>query len=326
MSLLGDLAGLFLGHKADKKTNKLSKEQLKIDRDLANRQIDISKYIEEYARKVAGLSGDITDPQGNRTFYNPATGQYETQLGAVPRQVQDASDREELARYTQDQAIRRQGLNDFERMRQRSVGEAGTALQDVLAFKRGVGRVDPERIGSQLRMDRTQAVNAGYDDAARAAQTLQMRTGSSAVGDALTALARNRVRDTANIGSPEIEALQMSDELNNNRQGRLLDIYKLFGDEGRGFYDTAYAPSTHADKAEARLADRMKFDLSKYDLAMGGAGSAAATIGNAQSRGQLGFQNFMGNRVVNPTGKLVGGLDESLEKFMKALASAGGGF
>lgn len=324
MSIIGDVFGLVTGFMADKKTNKLSREQLELDRMLANRQIDVSKYIEELAKRAAAMEGTFTDPYGSGATFDPASGKYTTQLSPEEKAVQDASFREELDRMIKDQAIRRQGLGDFESMRKRSVGEATGALGDINAFKRGVGRIDPTRVGSQIRADRTGAINAGYDDAARAAQTLQLRTGSSAVGDALSALARDRTRTHGTtMGSPELEGLQFAEGINNDRQKNLFDIYKLFGDEGRAFYDAGYQPSGYAESAYNKGADAMKFDLSKLDLAMGGSGTAATTIGNAQALGQQGFQNFMGNRVVNPTGKFAMGMDAALENAMKKIFSGG---
>jgi hypothetical protein len=326
MSLLGDALGLFFANRSDRRTNRLSREQLETDRELTERQIEISRYIEELARSVAGLNGDFYNASGGSAVYNPETGRYEVRMGPQAQRIQNASDEEELARYTGDQRLRREGLEDSERMRERSVGEADTALSNALAFQRGVGRVDPSRIASQLRTDRTGAVNAGYDDAAKAAQTLQMRTGNSAVGDALSALARDRARAIATTaGSPDVEALGIANELNQGKQSQLFDIYQMFGNEGRSFYDAGFGPSTRAAEADAQLADRMKFDLSKYDLAMGGSGNAASTIGRAQALGQNAFQNFMGNRVANPTGRLIGGIDEMFDRLARTMASGGMG-
>lgn len=325
MSLLGDIVGLVSGHKADKKTNKLSKEQLAIDRSLANQQIDISKYIQQLGKDVIAHGSDVTDTYGNRATYDASTGTYKTQISGIQKQLQDASDQEELRRQILDNAIRRRGLNDFEGSRIRSAGEANTALSRLNAFRQGVGRVDPNQVASQLRADRTRSVNAGYDDAERAAQTLQLRTGSSSLTDALANIGRDRARSLATtMGSPELEGMQFAEGINKDREGRLFDIYSALNQEGKSFYDTAFAPSTAADKADARLADAMKFDLSKYDLAMGGEGNAAATIGRAQGLGQQAFQNFMGNRVVNPTGKFLTGLDSALENAVKSIMGSGG--
>jgi hypothetical protein len=326
MSLLGDVGGLISGFISDKKTNKLSKQQLKSDQALTAQQVQMAQFIEGLAKQIVSHGSNVSDSYGNEAYYDPASGTYKTTLSGTQKTLQDASDQEELKRQVLDNAMRRGGLNDFERSRQRSVGEANTALSGINAFRRGVGRVDPNQVASQLRADRTGAVNAGYDDAERAAQTLQLRTGSSSLTDAIANLGRDRARSLATtMGNPELEGDQYARQANSDTQKQLFDVYSMFNNEGKSFYDNPFNPSTAADKADARLADTMKFDLSKYDLAMGGEGSAAAAIGNAQTRGQAAFQNYMGNRVVNPTGKLITGADAAIESAIKAAMSGGGG-
>lgn len=302
------LAGAGLGFLSDRKQNKLMKKQLKIDKQLADRQVDISKYIEQFARQAAGLNGDMSDPFGGYIRFNPATGKYEINLNPQEQAVQEASYGEELDRMTKDQDIRRRGLTDFERLRSQSSNQADIAREDLSAFKRGVGRIDPASVAGQLRADRTRAINAGYDDAERAAQTLQLRTGSSSLSDALANLARDRVRAQAQIGSPELEAIEFSEGINQGRQSGLAGLYDMFGGEARGFYDAQYNPSTYNDAAMARLGDRMKFDLSKLDLAMGGGAQAASSIGNAAAGLRAGTQVYNQGRIHAPGAKLIGAL------------------
>lgn len=303
------LLGAGMGFLADKKANKLAKKQLKIQGKLADRQIDISRYIEEYARQAAGMNGEINDPYGGFARFNPVTGKYELALNPHERAAQDASYGEELDRLTKDQDIRRRGLTDFERMRGKSSTEADIALEDMRAFKRGVGKIDPNAVGGQLRADRTRAINAGYDDAERAAQTLQLRTGSSAVGDALASLARDRARSQAEgMGSPELEGIQFADQINQGRQDNLAGLYGMFGDEARGFYDAQFQPSSYNAEAIARLQDVQKFDLSKLDLAMGGSGAAASTIGDAAAGLRGAQQVYNQSKIHAPGAKLVGAL------------------
>lgn len=326
MSLIADLIGGFLGHKDDKKVNKMTKEQLQIQKDLADRQIELSKYMEELSRQAAGMKGNFTNPYGSGAVYDPATGTWKTQLSPEEKAVQDASYKEELARNTHDQEIRRKGLDDFEKMRERSSTEATGALHDINAFKRGFGKLDEASVGAQMRNDRVGAVNAGYDDAARAAQTLQLRTGNSAIGDALTDIARNRVRDTMQVGSPELEGIQFAQGINDKRSANLYDIYKGFGDEARGFYDAQFAPSGYAQNAYNAGTDAQKFDLSKLDLAMGGSGQAASTIGQASQGINTGYNTMFNNRIANPTGKFIMGASNSIEDAIGQLFSGGMSF
>ncbi len=326
MSIVTDLIGGFMGAKSDAATNKRADEQLRTDRGLARRQIDISRYIEQYAKQAAGMSGDTTDIYGSKTWLNPATGKYEIVMGDLPRSIQSASDQEEAQRYNVDQAIRARGLNDFENMRSRSVGDTTVARERMQNFDRGIGKVDAGQMGSQLRADRTRAVNAGYDDAERAAGKLQLRTGSSAVGDALTNLARDRVRAQSQIGSPELEGMQMAEGMNAQRENANMDRYQTFGNEGRQFYDAQFTPSNREAELFARLGDEMKFDLSKLDLAMGGSGQAASTIGNAAAGLRAGYAATEGNRVANPWGNFIAAGGQNIESaIMKAFSGGMGG-
>lgn len=320
MGLLGSIVGLVSGLKSDKKTNKLNKEELALQRDLANRQIDVSKYIEELSKQIVGRNYNFADPYGGGVSFDPATQTYKTTLNPAEKAIQDTS--YQLQQRQQQAGL--EGLNDYEKLRKQSVGETGTALANALAFRRGVGRADEGRIASQLRADRTGAVNAGYDDAARAAQTLQLRTGNASLGDALSALARDRARAVnTTVGSPEIEAMQLADQTNQAREEQLYKQYGLFGDEARGILTPQASP--YADKAYNQYADAQKFDLSKYDLGLGGSSNAAATIGNAATGEGAAYGQFMKNRIANPFGKFAMGLDSALEDAVKQIFAGGMG-
>jgi hypothetical protein len=325
MPLLPSLVGLIAGYKGDKKANKLAKEQYTRQQGLTDKQTSIADYISQLAQQTANTSSDIYDPSGGFTRYNPATGKYEYALGDARLGIQNASYGEELLRNTTDQQIRRQGLTDAERMRQVSSGRATRALSDIDAARRGVGMVDPNAVAGEMLTDRTRQVNAGYDDAERAAKTLQLRTGSSAVGDALTALARDRVRTQASVGNPNLEGIQAAQELNAPRTQQLYGAYKQFGDEGRNWYDAQFAPSTYEDTGRANLQKGMEFDMNKLDLAMGGNQQAATTIANA-ARGETGaYDAFTKSRVKSPLANLATGYSNMIENAAKQYATMGMG-
>lgn len=318
--LVTSVLGSIFGNKAAKKTNKLTAEQLALDRRLADNQINISNYIQQLSKDLMARGTTQVDPYGGSTGYDEATGTYRTNLGAIPAGLQGASDQEELARYVIDQEIRRKGLGDFERLRGDAAGEADTARTDLADFRRGIGAVDPAALGARIRQDRTGAINAGFDDAARAAQTLQTRTGSSAVGDALTALARNRVRAQAEIGSPEVEALGIADQLNRGRLSDIASRYTSMADRGQQFYDASFTPAPYAGIADAKLADAIKLDLSKYEVGTGGAATAAAGIGSAAAGLRQAFALAEQNRVKNPTGDLITGIGRAIGSFANSKA------
>lgn len=305
-SAVSAVAGLI----SDKNKNKRSKQELDTQRALASRQIDISKYIEDLSRELMSKGTTQVDPYGGTTGYDPATGAYRSTLGPAQQRTQAASDAEEAARLTIDQELRRAGLASSEGLRSDAARASGAALGDIDNFRRGIGRVDPNELASRIRLDRTAAVNAGYDDAERAAQTIQTRTGSSAVADALRRLATDRVRAQAQIGSPEVEGLQLADTLNQGRSTQLGNFYNMFTNEGRDFHDAPFTPAPYAAAADAKIADNMRFDLGKYEVAQGGSGTAAAGIGSAAAGLRQGYQLSEANRVAAPTARFMAGLTD----------------
>lgn len=327
MGILGDIIGGVSGLFSDKKKNKRAKEQNAIAQQLANQQVDISKYIQGLSQELMGRGTSITMPDGSVVGYDAASGTYRAPLSAADRGLQDASNAEELKRLTVDQDMRRGAIQDAEGRRQRAGTEADTAMRDLSLFKQGVGKVDPDTIVSALRSSRTGAVNAGFDDAAKAASMLGARTGSSSISDALSAIGRNRskaIMETA--GTPEVEGLGYADELNKSRLGEKMGLYSRFSDDANKFYDASFAPSDAEDQSYARAIGAQQLDLSKYNTAMGGSGTAAAGIGSAANTSRSGYLASEANRVSNPTGRFASGLDDALGSTIGKLFGGGFGF
>lgn len=309
LGLGAGIAGFF----SDKAKNKRAKEELALQKQLADQQIDISKYIQQLSKDLMAKGTAQVDPYGGRTGYDTATGTYYSTLGEGQQALQRASDAEEAQRLGVDQVLRRRAMQDAEGLRADASSAGRTALGDLQRFKQGVGRVDPERLASIMRLDRQGAVNAGYDDAERAASTLQLRTGSSAIGDALNRIATDRVRAQAQIGNPEVEALTTAEGLNRGRLGDLSGLYDMFSNKGSQYNDVAFTPSPYAAIADSKVADNMKFDLSKYDVAQGGSGTAAAGIGSAAAGIRQGYQLSEANRIHAPLSKFLTGLSNNTD-------------
>jgi hypothetical protein len=277
LSLAGTIASLL----GSNKQYKLSKEALAQQKVLTDRQVELSKYIQGLSTDLMSRGSTQVDPYGGAVGYDPATKTYKATLGGTQAGLQDLSDAEEAQRLGIDQTMRRSAVLDTERNRQLAGGEERRALDELGRFRQGIGAVDAGKLASQIRVNREAAINAGYDDAERAAQTLALRTGSSAAGDALTSLARDRLRARAAVGDPELDALTTAQSINTQRQGDIVGQYGAFADRGLQVPQAAFAPAPYAAEAAAKNADQMKFDLSKYDVAQGGSGTAASTIGSA---------------------------------------------
>lgn len=312
-----DLAAVGAGYFADKKTNKLVKKEFKGQKELTKKQTDIGDYIQQLAKQAATTNSDIYDPSGGYTRFNPETGRYEYALGAEQKGIQGASYAEELARNTIDQQVRRTGMLDAERQRQIASNRADRALTDIDAARRGVGMVDPRAVAGQLQTDRMAQLNAGYDDAERAARTMQLRTGSSAVGDALTSLARDRVRAQASVGNPNLEALEFAEGINAGRTNQNYGIYNNMEQRGSNFYDAQFQPSAYEQLGRENLGKQMDFDMSKLDLGMSGGSQAGATFANAQKGQQNAFAQMMGNRIASPTGSALSGASNAFDAAAK---------
>lgn len=307
-AVLGAASGV-AGYLSDKKKNKRAKEQLKIDRDLANQQIDISKYIQGLSKELVAKGSNVTDPYGNTAGYDAASGSYKAPMRPGEIAVQNASDQEELARNTVDQEMRRRALQEAENRRANAGVEANQAMRDISLFKQGIGAVDPTQLASSMRLARTAAVNAGYDDTARAATTLGLRTGSASVGSALERLSRDRARaQIEGLGNPELEGLQLADEMNKTRLGQKVGLYDMYNTNANQVYDAPFAPSNAADKSFDKSMALAGLDLNKYATAMGGSGTAAAGIGSAAQGQRAGFATSEANRVQAPFANLLGGL------------------
>lgn len=332
MGILGDIGGLigaFKTAKAQKKQNERAKEQLAIDRSLANQQIDISKYIQMLSQQLMQQGSTQVDPYGGTTYYDPATKTYHSTLGPRQQMLQDASDAEEAKRLTLDQYMARNARNDIEGNRQIAAGGERDAFRRAQLFREGVGTVDAGNLASQMRLNRERTVNAGYDDAARAARTLQLRTGSAGLDDAISGLARDRVRSLADIGDPETEGFALAEQANNQRYGNILNDYGVFGNRGSMAPDVSFTPAPYAGIADAKTADQMKFDLAKYEVAQGGSSAAASGIGSAAAGLRQGYAATEANRIPSPWGQAIAAGGQSLDSIIKnifgAVSGGGGG-
>ena len=305
LSLLPGIASTVAGFIDSGEKNEQNKEALALQRESFEEQKKYSEYLKQISDGILAQQGGFTGADGGGVQFDTTTGEASATLSPVRRGIQDASNAEEQARLTIDQAIRRQGLQDAEGNRQ----EDNVDLDNVRArqrnFNSGIGQVDAGQIGSQLRLDRTASVNAGFDEASRNATVLGQRTGNAAIGDSLSRLARERANQIAQtIGSPDIEGLSIAENVNNDRRTNLLSEQNLFSGLANNFKDVGYTPAPYTDIANAGILDQQKLDLGRKEVAMGGNATAAANIGSAAAGLRGAYQQYNDTRIDNRFGNL----------------------
>lgn len=292
---LFDIAGSIAGLLGNQAKNRDAKLQFAQQKDLANSQSGIAGLLQQIAIAQGNKGTGTSDEYGGGAQYDPATGTWKSTLGAPQKAVQDASYSEEAARMSGDQAIRRYGLGQADQLRQGAVGDAQSAQRSYNLFNQGVGAVDPDSIAASMRLSRTGAVNAGYDQAQKAAGTMSLRTGTAA-GDTFAGLARNRAQDLArSAGDPYTEALQLAEGINNSRGQQKLGAYNLFADRGSNFYDAQFNPSTYAQQGQDNAFKSAGLQLDNFNASTGAMGNAAATYGSAAAGLRGGAQQQMQN-------------------------------
>jgi hypothetical protein len=268
---------LFGGLGANAAAKRDKEEQRGYASRIGNNVNDINAYVADLMRMQPGING----ADGSSISYNPATGQWENKLSGREQTLQGANDQEALARDTIDQFIRRQGMVDAERIRGDAATRAGSAADGVDAFQRGVGTVDPTAVGRMMEVDRTSAVNAGYDDVQRGLNRISLRSGADGTA-AATALARNRSNDIARTrGSPALEGLSFAQGFNNTEGNTRMNNYGAFAGAGSRVQDSGFGATDRFGAALDRTTQQQGFDLTRRQTGIQGKAAGAQLLSNA---------------------------------------------
>lgn len=94
----------------------------------------------------------------------------------------------------------------------------------------------------------------------------------------------------------------------------------MFNANANNVYDASFTPAPYAEIAAARGQDAQKLDLSRYEVGMGGSGTAAAGIGSAAAGLRQGYQLSEANRIHSPTGALLRGIGANADSLAASLA------
>ncbi len=263
------LYGAVAGNKANKKALSQQEQQYQT-------QLQIQKEQQAIAREMMqlGIATQI-DARGNVTAYDKATNTWKTVLAPTQQRIQNLSDREQIQQLNIDAPVNRAEslINAIARQREGSTANTALAqLQNQLARP-----TSGSAIASSLRRSREDAVNKGFDSVSSAALTQALRSGGSA-GAITSSLAKARSQAIAStMGSPDIEGLQLAEDINANKLASLGNLYNALAARASGGGGATFNPVSIASNADAATAAAMQRQQNTATLA----GQLFGSSGNA---------------------------------------------
>lgn len=268
--LLSGLMGASSAKKAQDKQNALEAEQLAQQTALGNRQLDLATL-----QNKQGMAGTV-DANGNHMYYDDATNTWKTDLGTDGKRQLYATNHETMEQLGPDAAASRQERTAAADRRYREGSVADTTLSQYARDQANGGKYSPSSIESALRLSRTGAVNAGYDQVSSNASLAAARAGGAAGnGAALSAMAKARAQTLAEtMGTPYVEGIQTAEGLNNAASGQKLSEYNTLAGRASNVDGAPTATDTVSPAIAAAIASQ------KSGAASGNAQSAS-TIANA---------------------------------------------
>lgn len=269
-SMASSAGGAIMANNSAKRQQALEQQAYEQQRALSDRQLDLQDKINKQS-----LATTI-DALGNVTYYDEATNTWKSLLAPTQQNIQNLSDAETIAQLKGDAPRARieDILNAMRRSREGSV--ADTALyqvQDRLANPVNAGSLE-----SALRLNRQQAVNAGFDQVGSNLATQALRSGATGGGALATALAKGRSQAYAQtMGSPQTEALQLADDLQANRVGNSMNAYSSMRSLATGAPATTFNP-TNVGASLSNALSNAKAGALQGGQAAGQLGQSAASI------------------------------------------------
>lgn len=240
ISGLASIGSALLGSSAQKKALRLQAEEAARQNLIDQKQLALAERMIDL-----GLATQI-DAQGNVTTYDEATNTWKVIPSEKQAQLQAASDDELLRQLNIDAPMARGEALRNSAMRGREASVADGQLADIQSTLAGRGRVDPNAVGSQLRMARQQAVNTGFDEVGRALSTMNLRSGATGAGQAAQ-LGRARAQALAQtMGVPDLEGLQFAEGINASRLADKINNYGAIASRASNAQGFSFSPSSVA--------------------------------------------------------------------------------
>ncbi len=252
-ALIGGGTSLLQGLMGNSAAKKQAKEQQR-----NNMQMEaIAREQQELAELLAerGVATQI-DANGNVTAYDKATNTWKTVLSPTQQAMQNLSDREQINQLKVDAPVNRvEGLvNAIARSKAGGTADAARMqLEDQMR-----GGYNGQDLGSILALNRTRAVNQGFDNVSSALTQQALRSGAAGGGALAGALAKQRSQAIAStMGNPQIEGMQLAESMNQSKMGSLYNNWQganamASGGGGGTFNPVPIATNASAAAAGAR--------------------------------------------------------------------------
>jgi hypothetical protein len=232
------------------------KDALKQQALEAARQGAISMKQLELAERMIelGLATQV-DAQGNITTYDEATNTWKVIPAPKQAQLMQAADDELLRAFNYDAPMARgENLRNSARRAREGVVADGMLkrVQDASS-----NQVKGNDLAATLRGARAGAVNASFDSIGNDIATQSLRSGATGAG-AASQLAKARAQAMAQMmGNPELEGMQLADDINASRQGNAINNYSAMAtraSNAQGFSPgtSSVAPTLNAALQSAR--------------------------------------------------------------------------
>lgn len=269
------------------------KKQQKQLQNTQNQQLQIAREQQQLAEEMArrGIATQI-DANGNVTAYDQATNTWKTVLSPTQQAIQDLSDQETINQYQTDAPMNRiEAILNATRRSKEGVAANGAlaSFTDTLA-----NPVRGSDLASQLRLDRTNAVNQGFDQVSSQLGTQALRSGAAGGGAIAAQLAKQRSQAIAQtMGSPEIEGMQLAQDVNNSRSGAAGNIYNILAGRASNAPIQTFNPSGVATGANSALAGARSNATGSLGNSANINANAANIIGNAPIVGGSGLSEML---------------------------------
>lgn len=264
---------------ASSQASKAAGAGLSLQAALANQQMALA------GRQLNAQLGKQVDAMGNQQVYDEATNTWHTILSPIGRQLQEATNKEQLLRLTHDANLRREGM-DKNAARRGDEGRLADALMRQYQYTQSNPRDMGDEMTSQLRLANMQGMADANEELRRNFSLQSLRTGTDArtASDALRDMGKNwgdQVR-SANASVP-VEGMQLGQAMAAGRMGDTLNQYNMLASRASNFEDAPFTPSNLNDSLAAVMANQRLNAARGGSVASGAYGAAASGLANGMA-------------------------------------------